>query len=564
VDGKTYSHGGWKQKYLVAEQSHQIKFITHVNDGGHKLIFAMNDLGRIHVLNYDLTPVLNVDGTPVVHMVGLPDFGGRKLKSDHLLENNIATFYTIARDIREKPGGGFSNQGWAELKYDVVQNKFISERYVEADKTDLVRDFEDIQPFYVPSPSGPKLHMLVLDNFDNLNEFSEGGTLIKTIVSGMEDSDPRNSKSNPEIRDAWDMASCNDRRNYDVCRNLIVAEDFRHAGRGLIRYQYVPNPGDAYYVPLDIQMRENNTGTNSNQPDVRITNLSTVDVLSHFKVRFWMSKEELPSQTIEAEKYFFNPDSIQISTGVHPLNANIVYVDLVFPNSFELLPGETTPDLGMRFGVHFKGYWPGVWDRTNDWSWKGITSSYTPTKNVTVYDEEGNTVYGTEPSPNSTPQPPTITPTNVFGFETLGNWTSTQATLSLNNTIKTQGAASLNLTGGGWLVVQTLPMKTMDISNETIHLAVDIYVPDGQPNPWWVGSIAMVANSISAGVYNSYMGNFELTPLPRGRFSTLTFNVPLNVLAALQGDFNDFDLSFQFSVPSGAPPFLLDNLRFVP
>lgn len=564
VAGKTYAHSDWNQKYLVAEQSHQMQFVTHVNDGGQKLVLAMNDIGRILVLNYDLSPVLDANGAPLVHMVSLPDFNGRKLKSDHLIENNIATFYSISRDPRERLDGSVSKEGWAEIKYDVAQKKFVSERYVEADRDDFVLHFVDIQPFYIPTPNGPRMHMFVLDANGSLHEFSESGALIKHVVKGVEDSDPRQPKPDPEIWDGFSMASCNDRRNYDVCRNLIVAEDFRHPGRGLIRYQYVPNPGDAYYVPLDVQMRENNTDGNLNQPDLTITNLSSIDVLSHFKVRFWMSREEMPPQTIEADKYYFNPDSIQMSVGVHPQNPNIMYVDLTFPESFELLPGQTTPDLGMRFGAHFRGYWPGVWTRSNDWSWSGIGPNYSSTKNVTIYDEDGNLIYGVEPNASSTPQPPVFTPARVFGFELLGDWSSPQAVLSENTATKTQGAASLQVAGGNWFTIESGPLKTLDITGETTHLAVDVYVPDNQPNPYWVGTVALVANCISAGVYNAYIGNVELTPLPRGQFSTLTFNIPTNVLAALQGDYSDFTIRFEISVAPNPPPLLFDNLRFTP
>lgn len=107
-------------------------------------------------------------------------------------------------------------------------------------------------------------------------------------------------------------------------------------------------------------------------------------------------------------------------------------------------------------------------------------------------------------------------------------------------------------------------LKTREITNEASRLALDLYVPGNQPNPWWVGSIALVANCISGSVYDSYLGHVELTPLPQGRFSTVTFNVPQNVLTALQGDFDDFAFRFEVNLNSGAPPLLLDSLRFVP
>jgi hypothetical protein len=47
--------------------------------------------------------------------------------------------------------------------------------------------------------------------------------------------------------------------------------------------------------------------------------------------------------------------------------------------------------------VHFKNYYPGVWNKTNDYSWEGITTSLAVTTKVTVYDNAGNLIYGVEP-----------------------------------------------------------------------------------------------------------------------------------------------------------------------
>lgn len=560
VAGKTYDWSGSKEAYVKEAQDRQVRYVTHVNDGGHKVLFAMNDDGNIHVLNYDLTPVLNVQNEPVIYHIRHPGILFKKIKSDHLIESNTATLYTMTRPPDPVSGGRYPNYGWMELKYDVIQKAFVNERFVESD--DRMGNWIDFQPFYIGTSGQPILHMFVIDLWGNLQEFREDGQLVKTIVAAFDNPATGSLKANPELRNPRSIMSCNDRRNLDVCRNLVVAEN-HVPGRGLTRFQYVPNPGDELFIPLDIQMKENNSGTNSNQPDVRITNLSSVETLSDFTVRFWMSKEEHPSQRLEADKYYFNPESTVISTGVHSQNANIVFVDLKFPPGFELEPGQTTPDLGMRFGAHFNKYWPGAWDRSNDWSWAGVTSTYTATRNVTVYDNVGNLIYGTPPNPNIVPKPPLLSVSDVLGFEEPSQWNSASATLS-SSTTETQGNYSMSASGSGWFVFNSAYMKTQDITGETSHLALDLYVPGNQPSPWWIGSIALVANCISGSVYDNFLGNIELTPLPQGQFSTVIFNVPQNVLTALQGNFDDFSFRFEVSLNSGAPPLILDNLRFVP
>jgi hypothetical protein len=162
---------------------------------------------------------------------------------------------------------------------------------------------------------------------------------------------------------------------------------------------------------------------------------------------------------------------------------------------------------------------------------------------------------GTNPGPGNHP---------AFDFENVADWSAPQALLSSNTTTFTEGAASLSILGGGWFPVRSTLMATSSITGETTHLALDVFVPGSQPNPWWVGSIDLVANCPSASLYNAYVSHVELTPLPQGQFSTVTFTLPPEVLAVLQGDYADFSLEFDVNVNAGAPPLLFDHLHFVP
>jgi hypothetical protein len=61
------------------------------------------------------------------------------------------------------------------------------------------------------------------------------------------------------------------------------------------------------------------------------------------------------------------------------------------------VPGQTTNSDNLQLGVHFKNFYPGTWNKTNDYSWQGITTSFAQTTKVTVYDNAGTLIYGTEP-----------------------------------------------------------------------------------------------------------------------------------------------------------------------
>lgn len=324
----------------------------------------------------------------------------------------------------------------------------------------------------------------------------------------------------------------------------------------------VPSVRSAFQV----RMKENaTTEPNISKPQLILTNLSSSPIQG-FTIRLWMNRAEMPSQSVVVDPYYTVPSPLTRSVGYHPRNPAIVYADFTYPSSYVLNPGQSTGDADFQVGIHFQNYYPGQWDRTNDFSWDGITSSYGATSNVTIIGSDGRILYGTWPEVLDPPAAPAPPPSQnpVLGFENVANWSAPQAALSLNTTTHTEGNASLSIAGGGWFPVHSTTMTTTSITGETTHLALDVFVPGSQPNPWWLGSIDLLANCPSANLNNAYVGHVELTPLPQGQFSTVTFTVPQEVLTALQGDHSDFSLEFDVNVNAGAPPLLFDYLRFVP
>jgi hypothetical protein len=317
---------------------------------------------------------------------------------------------------------------------------------------------------------------------------------------------------------------------------------------------------------IEVQMKENAFGEpNISKPQLRITNLSSSPIQG-FTVRLWMSRDEMPSQSVIIDPYYTVPSPLSISMGYHPRNSHIVYADFTYPSSYVLNPGQSTGDADFQVGIHFQNYYPGQWNRTNDFSWNGVTASYAPNLNVTIIGSNGRILHGNWPEVLDAPAPP-APPANrkpVLGFERVSDWSAPQAQLSSNTTTLTEGLASLSIRGSGWFPVKSAAMTTGSITDETAHLALDVFVPGSQPNPWWLGSIDLIANCPSANLYNAYIGHAELTPLPQGQFSTVNFTVPQNVLAVLQGNFSDFSMEFDINVNAGAPPVLFDYLRFVP
>jgi hypothetical protein len=213
-------------------------------------------------------------------------------------------------------------------------------------------------------------------------------------------------------------------------------------------------------------------------------------------------------------------------------------------------------------GVHFNNYYPGQWNKSNDWSWQGITGSYSETKYVTVYDNLGNLIYGNEPDSTQTSQPPSITVADVFGFEDTSGWIAPAGIATRNTTNKTQGSASLRISGGGYQTINSIDLSTAKITGETSTLKLDFYIGATQPNRYWIGQVQLFASCPSAGLYNAYIGQCELTGLPYSAFSTLSFTLSGDVLAILRGNYTDFSFKWALNTNSGSGPYLLDNMRF--
>jgi hypothetical protein len=315
---------------------------------------------------------------------------------------------------------------------------------------------------------------------------------------------------------------------------------------------------------LKVMMKDNGLAEpNISKPQLRLVNAST-STFSGFKISLWLSREEVPSQEILADPYYFNPSGVTLAVHSHPNNENLIRVDLQYPSGFTLPPGAITDIDGAQLGIHFRNYYPGAWRRDNDWSWQGITAVYKETPYVTVYGSDGGLIAGQEPIVTGIPQPPTLTQAAVFSMESLWAWQSPTIGLAPSTSLKTEGSGGLRAEGSGYFKVLSSPMKTTNIANETSKMRVDFYLPPDQPNPYWKGALQLVVNSPSAGLNGFYVGQVELTPLTSGVFTALEFILPTDVVNILKGDYRDFQFEWVLNINLTTEKPVLDNMRFVP
>lgn len=148
----------------------------------------------------------------------------------------------------------------------------------------------------------------------------------------------------------------------------------------------------------------------------------------------------------------------------------------------------------------------------------------------------------------------------LFGFELPTFWTST-ASLTTVSSPTTQGCAALAFNGSGYQTINGTPFSTSLVSVNSA-LSVDVFVPGNQPQPSWLGALQLYLTCPSGNVFNSYIGQVELTGLPQNQYSTLRFPLPSSTVSTLTSQLNDCSFTFAINVNATGKNWLFDNLRF--
>lgn len=156
----------------------------------------------------------------------------------------------------------------------------------------------------------------------------------------------------------------------------------------------------------------------------------------------------------------------------------------------------------------------------------------------------------------------------ILGFEDAGKWNppswDNAAFAKELSSDKVEGNASLAVTANGYKVLESAPLQQSAIGG-TNSIQGAIKLSTLQPNPWWVGQIAVNLSCPSRNIYNAWIGQLDLTPMPLGQWNNIGWTLPSDVSAALQGaTYGDLSVSLVLNVNPGAGPILLDNFRFVP
>jgi len=149
----------------------------------------------------------------------------------------------------------------------------------------------------------------------------------------------------------------------------------------------------------------------------------------------------------------------------------------------------------------------------------------------------------------------------LFGFEDPQSWSSTVGTLSLVTSPITQGCGALGVSGQGFIPINSTPFTTAGLTLKPA-VSVDLFIPNNQPNQFYLGALQMYLTCPSANANNEYIGQVELTGKPQNAYSTLRFPLPAQVIGTLNARPSDCSWGFALNVNQTNRTWILDNLRF--
>jgi hypothetical protein len=149
----------------------------------------------------------------------------------------------------------------------------------------------------------------------------------------------------------------------------------------------------------------------------------------------------------------------------------------------------------------------------------------------------------------------------LFGFEDPQSWSSTVATLTLVTSPVTQGCGALGIAGQGYMPINSVPFTASGLTVSSA-VSVDLFIPNNQPNQFYLGALQMYLTCPSVSAFNEYVGQVEITGKPQNAFSTLRFPLPTQVTNTLRQGPSDCSWGFALNANQTNRTWILDNLRF--
>lgn len=158
-----------------------------------------------------------------------------------------------------------------------------------------------------------------------------------------------------------------------------------------------------------------------------------------------------------------------------------------------------------------------------------------------------------EPSPSS----------SALSMDDPSIWTiPVDQPVDANSQNKVEGVASFSVVPTGYKILET-PSLDQSVVLGTKFVSVGVQVPSQQSNPWWVGTVQVYLDCPSRGLWNQWVGQIELTNLPKDSWQVARLPLPEFIAIQLGGaTYSDLKVRLTVNLNPGSGNLGLDDFRF--
>jgi hypothetical protein len=129
----------------------------------------------------------------------------------------------------------------------------------------------------------------------------------------------------------------------------------------------------------------------------------------------------------------------------------------------------------------------------------------------------GNESVGTSTDALSTDQQ------RVLGFESVSDWTTTSGSLGSSDR-HADGAHSLAISNGGNSEIDSRALSSL--GQVASNITLDLLLPTIQPNPSWMGTLKLVIECPSQGLFFESLAEYQLQGQPTDQFVRFSSRFP--------------------------------------
>ena len=154
----------------------------------------------------------------------------------------------------------------------------------------------------------------------------------------------------------------------------------------------------------------------------------------------------------------------------------------------------------------------------------------------------------------------------ALGFENPTLWTPSYggpAATTASSTDHVEGQFSMSLLPANYTEIEADNLSQSVASGfGNLQIAIKLST---MVNPYYYGTLQFYIEVPSLGIYNQWVGQFNLTGLSLGTWNSLSTAIPSSLGSQLAGKtFSDLVVRMAVNIPSGSGPVLFDALHLVP